>query len=67
VELALKRTPLEAEHRALGAKMGEFGGWFMPIEYRGVLAEHTAVRTAVGMFDLTHLGKIDVAGAGAGE
>jgi aminomethyltransferase len=67
VELALNRTPLEAEHRALGAKMGEFGGWFMPIEYRGVLAEHTAVRTAVGMFDLTHLGKIDVAGAGAGE
>ncbi|MGH2682967.1 MAG: glycine cleavage system aminomethyltransferase GcvT [Actinomycetota bacterium] len=67
MEEALNRTPLEAEHRALGAKMGEFGGWFMPIEYRGVLAEHTAVRTAVGMFDLTHLGKIDVAGAGAGE
>jgi aminomethyltransferase len=67
VEETLNRTPLEAEQRALGAKMGEFGGWFMPIEYRGVLAEHTAVRTAVGMFDLTHLGKIDVAGAGAGE
>jgi aminomethyltransferase len=67
MELDLKRTPLEEEHRALGAKMGEFSGWFMPIEYRGVLAEHTAVRTAVGMFDLTHLGKIDVAGAGAEE
>lgn len=47
--------------------MGEFAGWLMPIEYSGVLAEHTAVRTAVGMFDLTHLGKIDVAGAGATE
>jgi aminomethyltransferase len=67
MELALKRTPLEEDHKALGAKMGEFAGWFMPIEYRGVLAEHTAVRTAVGMFDLTHLGKIDVAGAGARE
>jgi aminomethyltransferase len=62
VDLGLKRTPLEDEHESLGAKMGEFAGWFMPIEYRGVLAEHTAVRTAVGMFDLTHLGKIDVAG-----
>jgi aminomethyltransferase len=67
MDLALKRTPLEQDHQALGAKMGEFAGWFMPIEYRGVLAEHTAVRTLVGMFDLTHLGKIDVAGAGAGE
>jgi aminomethyltransferase len=67
MNLDLKRTPLEEEHRALDAKMGEFAGWFMPIEYRGVLAEHTAVRTTVGMFDLTHLGKIDVAGAGAGE
>jgi aminomethyltransferase len=47
--------------------LGEFAGWFMPVEYRGVLAEHNAVRNAVGMFDLTHLGKIDVAGAGAGE
>jgi aminomethyltransferase len=65
VDLALKRTPLEEEHRALGAKMGEFGGWFLPIEYRGTLAEHTAVRTTVGMFDLTHLGKVDVTGAGA--
>jgi glycine cleavage system T protein (aminomethyltransferase) len=67
VDLALKRTPLEQDHQAAGAKMGEFAGWLMPIEYRGVLAEHTAVRTAVGMFDLTHLGKVDVAGAGATE
>jgi aminomethyltransferase len=61
----LERTPLEDEHLALGAKMGEFGGWSMPIEYRGVLTEHRAVREAVGMFDLTHLGKIEVAGEGA--
>jgi aminomethyltransferase len=67
MDLGLKRTPLEGDHQELGAKMGEFAGWLMPIEYRGVLAEHTAVRTAVGMFDLTHLGKIEVAGAGAGE
>lgn len=61
----LKRTPLEKEHEALGAKMGEFGGWVMPIEYEGTLAEHKAVREAVGMFDLTHLGKVEVLGAGA--
>ncbi len=61
----LKRTPLDAEHRALGAKMSAFAGWDMPIEYRGTLAEHRAVREAVGLFDLTHLGKILVSGAGS--
>jgi aminomethyltransferase len=61
----LKRTPLDAEHHALGAKMGAFAGWDMPIEYRGTLAEHRAVREAVGLFDLTHLGKILVSGAGS--
>jgi aminomethyltransferase len=65
LEAGLNRTPLEEEHAALGAKMGEFAGWAMPIEYRGVLAEHRAVREAVGAFDLTHLGKIDVEGPGA--
>jgi aminomethyltransferase len=64
VDVALNRTPLEDEHRALGAKLGEFAGWAMPIEFEGVLAEHRAVREAVGMFDLTHLGKIDVEGSG---
>ena len=63
--VGLNRTPLEEEHVALGAKMGEFAGWAMPIEYRGVLAEHRVVRQAAGMFDLTHLGKIDVEGSGA--
>ena len=61
----LKHPPLEKEHVALGAKLGPFGGWLMPIEYEGVLAEHRAVRERVGLFDLTHLGKVEVAGPGA--
>ena len=61
----LKHSPLEKEHVALGAKLGPFGGWLMPIEYAGALAEHRAVRERVGLFDLTHLGKVEVAGPGA--
>jgi aminomethyltransferase len=61
----LKRTPLEAEHRRLGAKLGPFAGWNMPIEYAGALKEHAAVRERVGLFDLTHLGKVEVIGPGA--
>lgn len=61
----LRRTPLEAIHRSLGAKMGPFAGWMMPIEYEGALAEHKAVRERVGLFDLTHLGKVEVSGPGA--
>jgi aminomethyltransferase len=60
-----RRTPLEAEHEALGAKLGPFGGWRMPIEYEGPLSEHDAVRERVGLFDLTHLGKVEVVGPGA--
>ncbi len=63
----LKRTPLEDEHRALGARIGPFAGWAMPIEYAGALSEHRAVRERVGLFDLTHLGKVDVTGPGALE
>jgi glycine cleavage system T protein (aminomethyltransferase) len=63
----LKRTPLDAEHRALGAHMGAFAGWDMPIQYRGTLQEHQAVREAVGLFDLTHLGKVVVEGRGTLE
>jgi aminomethyltransferase len=66
-DTGLLHSPLEAEHRALGAKLGAFGGWSMPIEYSGVLAEHRAVREAAGMFDVSHLGKIEVAGSGGGE
>src|SRR5438552_11898762 len=64
-ELELKRTPLDEVHRALGAKIGPFAGWAMPIEYEGALSEHRAVRERVGLFDLTHLGKVDVTGPGA--
>jgi aminomethyltransferase len=61
----LKHTPLEDEHRRLGAKLGPFAGWLMPIEYEGALTEHRAVRERVGLFDLTHLGKVEVTGPGA--
>ena len=62
VPAPLRRTPLEDVHRALGAKMGAFGGWEMPIEYAGAVSEHLAVRERVGLFDLSHLGKVDVDG-----
>jgi aminomethyltransferase len=62
---ALRHTPLHERHLALGAKTGDFGGWEMPIEYGGVLAEHAAVRDGVGVFDVSHLGKASVRGAGA--
>jgi aminomethyltransferase len=61
----LKHSPLDAAHRALGAKFGPFAGWDMPIQYAGTLSEHQAVREAVGLFDLSHLGKVEVRGAGA--
>ncbi len=61
----LRRTPLEETHRELDAKLGPFAGWLMPIEYEGVLSEHRAVRGRVGMFDLSHLGKVDLTGGGA--
>lgn len=61
----LKKSPLHERHAALGAKFAEFSGWEMPLEYRGVVAEHTAVRTAVGVFDVSHLGKATVKGPGA--
>jgi aminomethyltransferase len=64
---ALRHSPLEDEHRALGARLGPFAGWLMPIEYAGTLAEHRAVREAVGLFDLTHLGEIMVEGRDALE
>lgn len=60
-----KKTPLHARHLAAGAKTADFGGWDMPIEYTGVVAEHTAVRTAVGLFDVSHMGKVRIHGPGA--
>ena len=62
---ALKKTPLNARHRAHGARMVEFGGWDMPVEYTGITEEHMAVRTAVGLFDVSHMGQIELAGADA--
>jgi glycine cleavage system T protein (aminomethyltransferase) len=61
----LHHTPLEEEHRALSAHLGPFAGWLLPIQYAGTLAEHRAVRQAVGLFDLTHLGTVMVEGPGA--
>ncbi|MSZ57551.1 MAG: glycine cleavage system protein T, partial [Actinobacteria bacterium] len=61
----LRRTPLFDRHQAAGAKTADFGGWDMPIEYTGVIAEHTAVRSAVGIFDVSHMGKLAVYGDGA--
>ena len=63
----MKISPLNEKHVALNAKMADFGGWMMPIEYpgAGVLAEHAAVRERVGIFDVSHLGKASVKGPGA--
>ncbi len=63
----LLHSPLHERHLALGAKLAGFGGWEMPLEYAGVLKEHAAVREAVGVFDVSHLGKIEVRGLGALE
>src|SRR5450631_1034711 len=69
VAAALKKTALNATHRALKAKMVDFGGWDMPVEFPcpggGLIAEHLAVRTAVGLFDVSHMGEIQFRGPGA--
>lgn len=61
----LARTPLHAAHVAAGAKMVDFTGWHMPVQYAGILAEHKAVREHVGLFDVSHMGEIDFAGPDA--
>jgi aminomethyltransferase len=61
-QTALRTTSLNSVHRAAGAKMVDFGGWDMPVEYTGITAEHTAVRTAVGLFDVSHMGDIQLRG-----
>lgn len=63
--IALKRTALNAVHHALGARMVEFAGWDMPVEYSGIIEEHIAVRTRAGLFDVSHMGEIDIRGPGA--
>ncbi|HKT11232.1 MAG TPA: hypothetical protein VJW77_05335, partial [Terriglobia bacterium] len=57
-----KRTALYSVHKAAGARMTEFGGWEMPIEYTGITQEHLAVRTRAGLFDVSHMGEITVRG-----
>jgi aminomethyltransferase len=59
---AVRKTALNSVHRRLGAKMVEFNGWDMPVEYSGIIAEHLAVRTGVGIFDVSHMGDIRLAG-----
>jgi aminomethyltransferase len=64
---ALRSTPLNSVHRALGAKMVDFGGWDMPVQYSGIIDEHNAVRNSVGVFDVSHMGEIEIRGPEAAE
>src|SRR5215210_5491108 len=63
----LRATPLNSAHRALGAKMVDFGGWDMPVQYSGIIEEHHTVRNAVGLFDVSHMGEIDIRGPEAAK
>jgi aminomethyltransferase len=63
----LKKTPLYEKHVALGAKLIDFGGWMMPLQYSGILEEHRSVRTTAGLFDVSHMGEILVKGPEAAE
>jgi len=58
----LRKTPLNEAHRAAGARMVDFGGWDMPVQYSGIIDEHNAVRKAVGLFDVSHMGEIEIRG-----
>ena len=58
----LKATPLNSVHRRMKAKMVDFGGWDMPVQYSGIIDEHNAVRNAAGLFDVSHMGEIEVRG-----
>ncbi len=63
----LKRTALYSAHQKLGAKLIDFGGWEMPVQYTSITDEHLAVRNAAGIFDISHMGEVTVSGAGAAE
>ena len=63
--MSLKKTPLNAAHRAAGARMVDFGGWDMPVHYGSQIDEHHAVRRDAGMFDVSHMRALDLAGPGA--
>jgi glycine cleavage system T protein (aminomethyltransferase) len=62
----LQTTALNSVHRRMNAKMVDFGGWDMPLQYSGILEEHRAVRSSVGVFDVSHMGEIEIHGTGAG-
>jgi aminomethyltransferase len=63
----LRTTPLNRVHRSLGAKMVDFGGWDMPVQYSGIMEEHKTVRNAVGVFDVSHMGEIEIRGPEAAQ
>jgi len=63
----MKKTPLNQIHKDLGAKMTDFGGWEMPVEYTGIIEEHQAVRNKCGLFDVSHMGEILVSGENAAK
>jgi aminomethyltransferase len=63
----LQHGPLEDRHRELGASFAEFSGWLMPVSYAGTVSEHNATRNAVGLFDVSHLGKASIRGPGAAQ
>ena len=65
--MTLKRTPLFAVHQQLGARLVEFGGWEMPVQYTSIMDEHQVVRTAAGLFDISHMGEVWVTGAAAAD
>jgi aminomethyltransferase len=67
VDQPVKRTPLRETHQRLGARMTQFGGFEMPLQYRGIIAEHRAVRSAAGLFDLSHMGEFQLEGPGAAD
>jgi aminomethyltransferase len=66
-DVQLHETPLAATHRALGARMVDFAGWLMPVQYSGIIDEHRAVRERAGLFDLSHMGELFVDGPQAAE
>jgi aminomethyltransferase len=65
--MGLNRTPLFPAHQKLGARLIDFGGWEMPVQYTSIVEEHLAVRQAAGIFDISHMGEVTVSGTGAGD
>ena len=64
---ALRQLPLADQHRALGARFAPFAGWDMPVQYAGIVEEHRAVRERAGVFDVSHMGRVFLAGKDAGR